>query len=113
MQPANAGTIPLKLFNLMAFCSLSLEFCGSLSAVFHPDDVRVFENRQCDFKKNETSAVDFCLAARRTIEGEESMQYLLLIYDDEKRWEKLSKTQQDAETAEYGAFGKEFGTAIK
>ena len=41
------------------------------------------------------------------------MQYLLLIYDDEKRWEKLSKTQQDAETAEYGAFGKEFATAIK
>src|SRR5260370_6882984 len=106
MQPANAGTIPLKLFNLMAFCSLSLEFCGSLSAAFHPNDVRVFENRQCDFKKNETSAVDFCLAARRTIEGEESIQYLLLIYDDEKRWEKFSKTHPDPQTAQYAAILK-------
>ena len=36
------------------------------------------------------------------------MQYLLLIYDDEKRWTGLSKADWDAESREYGAFGKEF-----
>ena len=41
------------------------------------------------------------------------MQYLLLIYDQEKRWTKLSEAQQNAETEEYGAFGKEFADAIR
>ena len=41
------------------------------------------------------------------------MQFLLLIYDQEKRWTKLSDTQQNSETQEYGAFGKEFAKAIR
>jgi hypothetical protein len=40
------------------------------------------------------------------------MQYLLLIYDSEKRWTKLSKAEQDAETREFGAYGKEFASKI-
>ncbi len=38
------------------------------------------------------------------------MQYLLLIYDDEKRF---SQGYPDAELGEYRAFGKEFADAIK
>jgi hypothetical protein len=38
------------------------------------------------------------------------MQYLLLIYDDEKRW---SQGYSDAELGEYRAFGKEFSAAVK
>jgi hypothetical protein len=38
------------------------------------------------------------------------MQYLLLIYEDEKRF---AKGYPEAELAEYRAFGKEFATAIK
>ena len=38
------------------------------------------------------------------------MQYLLLIYDEEKRW---SKGYDNGEIAEYRAFGKEFAPAIK
>ena len=38
------------------------------------------------------------------------MQYLLLIYDDEKRW---SKGYDKNEIANYGVFGKDFATAIK
>jgi len=38
------------------------------------------------------------------------MQYLLLIYDDEKRF---SQGYQDAELGEYRAFGKEYAKAIK
>lgn len=38
------------------------------------------------------------------------MQYLLLIYDDEKRW---SHGYDKAELEEYRAFGKEYATAIK
>jgi hypothetical protein len=38
------------------------------------------------------------------------MQYLLLIYGDEKRW---SQGYGDAELGEYRAFGKEFSAAIK
>jgi len=38
------------------------------------------------------------------------MQYLLLIYDNEKRW---SKGYDPAELGEYRAFGKEFASAIK
>src|SRR5258708_37998447 len=40
------------------------------------------------------------------------MQYLLLIYDDEKRWTNLSQAEWDAESREYGAFGKEFAGKI-
>ena len=32
------------------------------------------------------------------------MRYLCLIYDDEKKWEGLSKSEQEAGIAEYGAF---------
>ncbi len=38
------------------------------------------------------------------------MQYLLLIYDNEKRW---NQGYADDEMAEYMAFGKEFAPAIK
>lgn len=38
------------------------------------------------------------------------MQYLLLIYENEKRYEK---GYDPKEMAAYGAFSKEFGTAIK
>jgi len=38
------------------------------------------------------------------------MQYLLLIYDDEKRW---SAAYDPAELGEYRAFGAEFAHAIK
>lgn len=41
------------------------------------------------------------------------MQFLLLIYDQEKRWTKLSEAQQSSETQEYGAFGNEFGKSIR
>ena len=41
------------------------------------------------------------------------MQYLLVIYDDEKRWAELGKAAQDAEIREYRAFGKEFANAIR
>jgi hypothetical protein len=38
------------------------------------------------------------------------MQYLLLIYDNEKRW---SDGYSDAEMVEYRAYGKEFAGAIR
>ena len=38
------------------------------------------------------------------------MQFLLLVYDNEKRW---ADGYAPSETAEYGAFGKEFAPAIK
>jgi len=41
------------------------------------------------------------------------MEFLLLIYDQEKRWTKLNESQQGAETQEYGAFGKEFAKSIR
>jgi hypothetical protein len=41
------------------------------------------------------------------------MQFLLLIYDQEKRWTKLSEGQQNSETQEFGAFGQEFAKAIR
>jgi len=41
------------------------------------------------------------------------MQYLLLIYDREVRWTKLSTAEQNSETQEYGAFGKEFAKSIR
>ena len=40
------------------------------------------------------------------------MQYLLLIYADEKRWNEMSKAEQDAVSGEYGAYGKEFAGKI-
>jgi hypothetical protein len=40
------------------------------------------------------------------------MQYLLLIYDSEKRWTKLNKAEQDAESGEFGAYSKEFAKKI-
>jgi hypothetical protein len=41
------------------------------------------------------------------------MEYLLLIYEGEKRWEGLSKGELDKEMGEYGAFGQEFAGTIK
>jgi hypothetical protein len=41
---------------------------------------------------------------------EETVEYLLLIYDNEKRW---SQGYDKAELGEYQAFGKEFAKAIK
>jgi hypothetical protein len=41
------------------------------------------------------------------------MQYLLLIYEGEKRFSSLAKSDLDAEMAEYRAFGKEFSSAIQ
>ena len=40
------------------------------------------------------------------------MQFLLLIYDDEKRWTKLGKPDYGSELEEYRAFGKEFAGKI-
>ena len=51
-------------------------------------------------------AVDFKPVIRRTYE-ESTMQFLLLIYDQEKRWTKLGEAEQSAENQEYGAFGKD------
>jgi hypothetical protein len=41
------------------------------------------------------------------------MQFLLLIYDQEKRWTKLSEADQAADLKEYRAFGKEFAKSIQ
>jgi hypothetical protein len=41
------------------------------------------------------------------------MQFLLLIYDDEKRWNKLGKPDYGSELDEYRAFSKEFAKAIQ
>jgi hypothetical protein len=41
------------------------------------------------------------------------MQYLLLIYEDEKRWVTMSEAATGAEVGEYRAFGKQFANAIK
>ena len=40
------------------------------------------------------------------------MQFLLLIYDDEKRWNKHGKPDYGPELEEYRAFGREFAKAI-
>ena len=41
------------------------------------------------------------------------MEYLLLIYEDEKRWQGMSEAEMGAGMGEYEAFGKEFAGAIK
>src|SRR3974390_3122877 len=41
------------------------------------------------------------------------MQFLLLIYDQEKRWTKLSESERASESQEYGAFGTEFAKVIR
>jgi hypothetical protein len=41
------------------------------------------------------------------------MQYLLLIYEDEKRWNTMSEAATGAEVGEYMAFGQEFREHIK
>jgi hypothetical protein len=58
-------------------------------------------------------AVDFRDAARRTGRREQRVQYLLLIYEDEKRWANPSQAELDSEMAGYQAFGKEFNGSIK
>jgi hypothetical protein len=44
---------------------------------------------------------------------EKAMQFLLLIYDQERRWAKLTQAQQQSETQEFGTFGQEFAGVIK
>jgi len=41
------------------------------------------------------------------------MEYLLLIYEQEKRWAGLDKAAVDKEVGEYRVFGKEHASAIK
>jgi hypothetical protein len=41
------------------------------------------------------------------------MQYLLLIYEDEKRWANPTAPELEAELNAYHAFGKEFAGAIQ
>ena len=41
------------------------------------------------------------------------MQFLLLIYDQEKRTTALSEAEQAADYQEFAAFGNEFAAAIK
>ena len=41
------------------------------------------------------------------------MKFLLLIYDEEKRWNKNGKPDYGSELEEYRAFGKEFAAAIQ
>src|SRR6266853_5752445 len=41
------------------------------------------------------------------------MQFLLLIYDQEKRWTKLNEAQKNSETQESGDFGNEFAKVIR
>jgi hypothetical protein len=40
------------------------------------------------------------------------MEFLLLIYDDEKRWNKAGKPDYGSELDEYRAFSKEFAAEI-
>jgi hypothetical protein len=56
------------------------------------------------------SFVDLLNFNRRFGREEESMQYLLLIYEDEKRF---AQGFDPAEMAAYGAFGQKNGAAIK
>jgi hypothetical protein len=51
-----------------------------------------------------------CSPTQSSDKEEENMQYLLLIYDNEKRF---SEGYAEAELGEYRAFGKEFAEAIK
>jgi hypothetical protein len=46
-------------------------------------------------------------------QGETDMEYLLLIYEGEKRWETMAKPDMDQEMAGYEKFGVEFAGAIK
>ena len=41
------------------------------------------------------------------------MQYLLMIYEDEKRFARLSEAELGAEVGEYKAFGQKFANSIK
>lgn len=41
------------------------------------------------------------------------MEFLLLIYDTEKRWTSLSEAEQNSETQGFRAFGSQFAKAIK
>jgi hypothetical protein len=40
------------------------------------------------------------------------MQYLLMIYDEEQAWAKLADAERGTIHEAYGAFGKQFGSAI-
>jgi hypothetical protein len=49
---------------------------------------------------------------RRSHEGDNRMKFLLLIYDEEKRWNALSPEEQGSEGQGFFAFGKEFERVI-
>jgi len=67
--------------------------------------LKVFRN-----KKILISLSILALSCVITIRRKKVMQYLLLIYENEKRF---SKGFPEAELAEYRAFGKQFAAAIK
>jgi hypothetical protein len=41
------------------------------------------------------------------------MQFLLLIYEQEKRWTNLNESQQNSEVQEYQAFAQQLAKAIR
>jgi hypothetical protein len=60
-----------------------------------------------------SNAVDFHRPVRRTSEGERPpMQYLLLIYDNETRWQKATPSDINQELGNYRAFGAKNAGAI-
>jgi hypothetical protein len=56
--------------------------------------------------------VDFSPIARRTDRRKKPMQYLLLIYGDEKRWTRMNEAEMSAGIAEYRAFSNELAGSI-
>src|SRR5208283_2915469 len=56
--------------------------------------------------------VEFSPVARRRHRRTKPMQYLLLIYGDEKRWTKMNDAEMSAGIAEYRAFSDEFAGSI-
>jgi hypothetical protein len=57
--------------------------------------------------------VDFSPVARRTHRRTKTVQYLLLIYSDEKDWSALDEATQVVEMGKCMAYGKEFAEQIK
>jgi hypothetical protein len=65
-------------------------------------------------ENNFVETVDSGRLDRRTSEEQtNTMQFLLLIYDQEARWTALKPEEYGAESLEFGAFGKEFAGTIK
>src|SRR5271167_88257 len=70
-------------------------------------------SRNLNQKNIPIAIVDFSSVGRRTYRRTKAMQYLLLIYADEKRWAAMDETTQGAEVGKCMAFGKEFAEHIK